>query len=83
MKKLSLAAAFAISTIVAQDVPPELPSLKRVYVDRLVGNETADRIRDGRRLIELQPYVNVFRDGILKSRQCSLDGVNNRKGGRI
>jgi hypothetical protein len=46
MKKLSLAAAFAISTIVAQDVPPELPSLKRVYVDRLVGNETADRIRE-------------------------------------
>jgi len=46
MWKFALAAALAVSGTMAEDLPPELPSLKRIYVDRLVGNETADKIRE-------------------------------------
>jgi hypothetical protein len=46
MWKLALTAAIAISGAIAEDLPPELPSLRRVFVDRLVGNESADRIRE-------------------------------------
>ncbi len=45
MWRLALAAAISIAAF-ADDLPPELPSLKRVCVDRLLGNETADRIRE-------------------------------------
>lgn len=40
-----LAVAF-VSGALADDLPQDLPSIKRVYVDRLVGNESADQIRE-------------------------------------
>ncbi len=45
MWKIVFAAAIAFSAM-ADDLPPELPSLKRVYIERLVGNDSADRIRE-------------------------------------
>lgn len=35
-----------VSGALADDLPQDLPSIKRVYVDRLVGNESADQIRE-------------------------------------
>lgn len=41
-----MAVLWSIPLMTAEDVPPELHSLKRVYVDRLIGDESADRIRE-------------------------------------
>lgn len=45
MRKFALAMALAVGGM-ADDLPPDLPAIKRVYVDRLIGNESADQIRE-------------------------------------
>lgn len=45
MRKFALAMALAVG-VMGDDLPPELPAIKRVYVDRLIGNESADQIRE-------------------------------------